>query len=74
MKAKCTCRSDPIVLRVSLPPGSAPEVVAVLVQRAVREHFRQLAALDFPAPATPEQRRADLRACLDYNRQQRGAI
>lgn len=55
-----SCPRDPTVLRLSLPPGTAPEVATLLVQAAVAEHYRRRHALDFPAPTTPDRLRADL--------------
>lgn len=67
----CSCHRDPTILRLSLPPGTAPEVVALLVQAAVAEHYRRRHALDFPAVATPDQRRADIAECIRFNEQRR---
>lgn len=55
----CTCRRDPIVLRISLPPGSAPEVIAVLVERAVAAYVRRHDPWGgMPRAHTPEEQRA----------------
>ena len=54
--APCSCPRDPTILRLSLPPGTAPEVLTLLVQAAVAEHYRRRHALDVPAPTTSDRR------------------
>lgn len=60
----CSCRSGPAVLRLALPPGTAPELAVLLVQTAVREHYLRR-ALDMPPKHTPETYGA---ACLEIAR------
>lgn len=60
MGAECT----PVVLRLALPPGTAPEMVAAIVQEAVRAYLRQRDALDFPRKATHEERVAWLKGLV----------
>jgi hypothetical protein len=56
MIAPCTC---PQVLRISLPPGTAPEQIAVLIERAVRDYLsRRRPWDDFPTARTADEQRA----------------
>lgn len=57
----CTC--EPVVLRISLPPGTSPEIVSALVERAVRDYFRRHAPWgDVPEKLTEAEYRTKIRA------------
>jgi hypothetical protein len=63
----CTCHHDPIVLRISLPPGASPELSVPLIEAAIRRHLERRAAAwedDFPRLATFAEKAAEMREAI----------